>query len=545
MSLYNVERPMTLEEVRGQENIKAQLNGMFQTMNVPNAMLLVGPRGTGKTTIARIVARRINCENGSAEVGCTCKSCKAILSGTSPDVIELDAASNNKVEDVARIVDQVRYAPDGKFKVFILDEVHMFSTGAWNSLLKTLEEPPSGVRFILCTTEEHKVPATIISRSRKLYFDRIQLAEITDTLLRICEKHGKDAEEDALKLIAKASDGCMRDALSILEGFFDTAISVNAVVEVLGACKEDVVFDILDAIQTGDVTAALTSLREATSHGASMQSVVKAMMEGITDAMFVTQGADVSAIVNTDAYKKRLASFVSEISMDRLIELSKRLSDVYGNITKSADAAFLVESAFIGMINYQSELALLKNRLQAVEQGAVAVKKASVADPIPTTEPIVQETEESVAATEEDWTALYGDLLPDEEPIPVFSDGDADVRADDASTPVLPEENVADKLMDETPDEQVIPVGEDADLNEILSHLPAGTVVVTDNSKEKVKEETEVPFAEDVVSSLPTPPTPTKKDTGILGALIGEDLAQINAEELGDFPFFQNLLEAV
>ena len=162
MSLYNEERPKTLSEVRGQEMVKQQLQGMFLTGNIPNAMLLVGPRGTGKTTIARIIARRINCRKKTGNADCTCPSCMDAFSGMCADIVEMDAASNNKVEDVAKIVEQVQYAPSGLYQVYILDEVHMFSTGAWNALLKTIEEPPAHVLFILCTTEEQKVPATII-----------------------------------------------------------------------------------------------------------------------------------------------------------------------------------------------------------------------------------------------------------------------------------------------------------------------------------------------------------------------------------------------
>ena len=198
MAIYNEYRPLTLEEVRGQEPIKNQLKAMFESGSVPNALLFVGPRGTGKTTIARIVARFVNCSDPHGDPCNECESCKSILAGASPDVLELDAASNNKVDDVRAIIENAQYSPVGNMKVYILDEVHMFSQGAWNALLKILEEPPKNVLFILCTTEEQKIPATIVSRCRKMYFERVELSEIVDFMEDICEEKMKAYDKDAL-----------------------------------------------------------------------------------------------------------------------------------------------------------------------------------------------------------------------------------------------------------------------------------------------------------------------------------------------------------
>ncbi len=363
MSLYNEVRPQTLSEVRGQANIKNQLEGLFLSERIPNAMLFTGPRGTGKTTIARIVAKTLNCGNLHNGEPCnTCQSCKDIMSGNSMDVIELDAASNNKVEDVRGIIEKAQYKPLGKYKVFILDEVQMFSTGAWNALLKTIEEPPKNCIFIMCTTEEHKVPATIISRSMKFYFQKIELGVVAEYLAQICDERGKAYDDDALKLIAQASEGCMRDALSIMESFFETdSLFTEAVAKTLGMSQENAIFDILVAINDGDSAKAISTVRDVAKMGRNLQLLVKGIVNALSDAIFVMNGADIDeTIVNTNAYKQRLSEYVSQngraFSPERAVELCKQFSSVYGALTKTPDAEFLVETAIIGAIECESEI---------------------------------------------------------------------------------------------------------------------------------------------------------------------------------------------
>ena len=375
MSLYNTLRPQTLSEVVGQENVKAQVRGITESELIPNALCLIGPRGTGKTTIARIVAKMLNCESGESEPCGECRSCKAILNGTSMDVIELDAASNNKVEDVRNIVEKAQYAPMSKYKIFILDEVHMFSQGAWNALLKTIEEPPKNVIFMLCTTEEHKVPATIMSRCRKLYFEKIELSTVADYLASVCENAGKAYDMDALKLIAQASEGCMRDALSIMEPFYDSdTLITDIVANTLGAAQEEAIFGILNAISDGNASLAVQIVREQAQKGKNAQLLVKGLIGAVTDTMFVLNGSDIDSILSTKAYKEQLATYKDKASMEKCLELSKALSEVYGAITKVPDALFLIESSLLRVVDYESRLSKLERRLAAIESGVVSVK---------------------------------------------------------------------------------------------------------------------------------------------------------------------------
>ncbi len=357
MSLYNEVRPRTLSEVQGQDNIKNQISGIFASGRIPNAMLFTGPRGTGKTTIARIVAKMLNCESGGAEPCNQCQSCRDIMSGNSIDVIEMDAASNNKVEDVRQIIEKSQYRPLGKYKVFILDEVHMFSTGAWNALLKTIEEPPKNCIFILCTTEEHKVPATIISRCMKFYFEKLELGLVADYLGRICDERGKAYEDDALKLIAQASEGCMRDALSIMESFFETdSLTTESVASTLGMSQENAIFDILMAISKGDAASAISAVKEVSKQGRNLQLLMKGLVCAVSDTLFVLNGTPVDAIVNTAAYKERLCQYKDMIDTARALEMAKQFSSVYGALMKTPDAEFLILTAVLGAIECEAEI---------------------------------------------------------------------------------------------------------------------------------------------------------------------------------------------
>ena len=217
-ALYRTYRPQTFDEVAGQQHIVKTLKNALATGKIAHAYLFAGPRGTGKTTMAKLFAKALNCEEGIGHQCNECKNCKAIIDGSHPDVLELDAASNNGVDEIRELIDKVKYGTIlGRYKVYIIDEVHMLSTGAFNALLKTLEEPPEHVIFILATTEPHKILPTILSRCQRYDFEKVSDADIRERLKIVLKEEGASFTDDAVNLIVKLADGGMRDALSILE----------------------------------------------------------------------------------------------------------------------------------------------------------------------------------------------------------------------------------------------------------------------------------------------------------------------------------------
>ena len=240
-ALYRKFRPQEFEDVKGQEHIVTTLKNQIKADRIGHAYLFCGTRGTGKTTVAKIFAKAVNCEHPVDGSPCgKCPACQGIAAGTSMNVIEIDAASNNGVDNIRQIREEVSYRPtEGKYKVYIIDEVHMLSAGAFNALLKTLEEPPAYVIFILATTEAHKIPITILSRCQRYDFHRISIDTITDRLAELMRTEQVDVEERALRYVAKAGDGSMRDALSLLDQciafHLGEKLTYENVLEVLGA----------------------------------------------------------------------------------------------------------------------------------------------------------------------------------------------------------------------------------------------------------------------------------------------------------------------
>ncbi|MBO7515686.1 MAG: DNA polymerase III subunit gamma/tau, partial [Lachnospiraceae bacterium] len=265
-AFYRKHRPQNFDEVRGQEAVVTTLRNQIKSGRVGHAYLFCGTRGTGKTSIAKIFARAVNCEHPVNGNCCNeCPTCQGILNGTSMNVVEIDAASNNGVDNIREIREEVKYPPtEGKYRVYIIDEVHMLSAGAYNALLKTLEEPPSYVIFILATTEVHKIPVTVLSRCQRYDFKRIPTESIYDQLVSITQKEGVEAEENALRYIARAGDGAMRDALSILEQcvsfHYGERLTYEQVLEIIGASDIDVFVDLMTAIRECETTRALSTI---------------------------------------------------------------------------------------------------------------------------------------------------------------------------------------------------------------------------------------------------------------------------------------------
>ncbi|MFN3763257.1 MAG: DNA polymerase III subunit gamma/tau, partial [Anaerolineae bacterium] len=298
-ALYRKWRPQTFDEVVGQEHVVRTLRNALLSGRVHHAYLFAGPRGTGKTTTARLLAKAVNClDPEPAHRPCNqCAICRAINEGRLMDLIEIDAASNTSVEDVRELRERVGYRPsEARYKVYIIDEVHMLSTAAFNALLKTLEEPPSHAIFVLATTEPHRIPATVLSRCQRLDFRRVPLADIVARLRHLAQQEGIQAEEDALSLIARHATGSMRDAESLLDqlaAYTDRVVTVEAVRTALGTGDEGAVLALTDALAARDAGRGLAVINEATDRGADPRQFARQMTDHLRALMLIRLGAPV------------------------------------------------------------------------------------------------------------------------------------------------------------------------------------------------------------------------------------------------------------
>ncbi|RPH47814.1 MAG: DNA polymerase III subunit gamma/tau [Desulfobacteraceae bacterium] len=301
-------RPQTFDTVTGQEHVTRTLSNAILAGRVAHAVLFSGPRGTGKTTVARILAKAMNCINGPTPAPCNvCRSCTEITSGNSVDVLEIDGASNNGVENVRDLRDNVKYKPAySKYKIYIIDEVHMLSTPAFNALLKTLEEPPSHVMFVFATTEPHKIPVTILSRCQRHDFKRISLDLITGQMASICGKEDVAVSEESLLLIARAAGGSMRDALSLLDlvlSCSDGPANDENLRNILGIVDRRIIFKISEAILRSDINVLLDSLDDLYEKGHNIKELYSDILEHFRDLLVVKIDKNVNKLVNLPSHE--------------------------------------------------------------------------------------------------------------------------------------------------------------------------------------------------------------------------------------------------
>lgn len=346
-------RPLKWTDVIGQEHVAHTLKNALAKGQIAHAFLFCGPRGVGKTTCARILAKVLNCTNPSAdwEPCNSCDNCRAFMENASFNIFELDAASNNSVEDIRELVDQVRYQPQaGKYKIYIVDEVHMLSTAAFNAFLKTLEEPPPYAKFILATTEKHKIIPTILSRCQIYDFRRIQEKDIVFQLEKICQQESIQAEDEALHLIAQKADGALRDALSIfdrIKSFSDKSILYKDVVENLNVLDYDYFFKFSDAFLTENVEAALVLLDQVLSLGFDPEIILEGMASHFRNLMIVKDPNLQSLFEGSDAIRKK---YIQQAEACRLSDLINWLDQVHEsdvNLVRSRNKRLHIEILLI------------------------------------------------------------------------------------------------------------------------------------------------------------------------------------------------------
>lgn len=385
MALYRKFRPDNFKDVKGQEHIVTTLKNQIKSSRIGHAYLFTGTRGTGKTSVAKLLAKTVNCENPQEGNPCNeCSMCKGIMSGTSMNVIEIDAASNNGVDNVREIVEEVRYSPtEGKYKVYIIDEVHMLSAGAFNALLKTIEEPPSYVIFILATTEVHKIPVTILSRCQRYDFKRISIDIIADRLRELMDEEKLEVEDKALRYISRVADGSLRDALSLLDQcisfYLGETLTYDNVLDVLGTVDTRVFSQLIQAVTHQDVSECIKILDEVESNGRELSQFVIDFIWYLRNLLLVKTTENVNYIIIDIATENLMLIKQEAQSMDEdmLMRYIRVFSELSNQIRYAPRKRVLLEIALVKLCkpqmeqNYDSLINRIKILESKLEKGVV------------------------------------------------------------------------------------------------------------------------------------------------------------------------------
>lgn len=403
VALYRKWRPQGFDSLVGQEAVRTALTNALETGRIAHAYLFAGPRGTGKTSTAKILAKAVNCEHGPTPNPCNkCQNCVRINDGTSMDVFEIDAASNRGIDEIRDLREKVAFAPvNGRYKVYIIDEVHMLTTEAFNALLKTLEEPPPHVIFILATTEPHKIPATIHSRCQRFDFKRVTDSDIVKRLREVADGSGIAADDDALQLIAVQADGGMRDALSLLDqcGVMAERVSAETVRSVLGIVGREALRELVKAVGEGNVPKSLELLEALLAGGKDVKQIITELAEYLRAVLLYKASPEYREIYLTDT-KEAIAAMEGLFSTDRLMAAQERLHQCMLELRQSVRGRIAAEMCLFDLCRVEgSTLAALTARVEKLE-AMLAGKIPAIQQTVPAA-PVHQDYPQQAVATPE------------------------------------------------------------------------------------------------------------------------------------------------
>jgi DNA polymerase-3 subunit gamma/tau len=357
-------RPQTFEQVVQQEHVTKTLSNAILANRVAHALLFSGPRGTGKTTVARIMAKAMNCQEGPTPTPCNqCRSCVEITAGNCPDVFEIDGASNNSVDQIRELRENIRYMPaHSRYKIYIIDEVHMLSLSAFNALLKTLEEPPAHILFMFATTEPQKIPITILSRCQRHDLRRMDASAISQQMARICSHEGFDMASDSLAMIAREAGGCMRDALSLLDQVLscsDGAMEPGKILDLLGVIDRKVIFDLSAAVLEGQLSAVLELIDDAYRRGQDMRRLYAEVLDHYRNLVIVKMGADFQKFIDLPAHEiDTLKNLVAPYSTSTLSQTFELLFKEEAALRFATQPKLALEMIFFKIVQLKPNLAI-------------------------------------------------------------------------------------------------------------------------------------------------------------------------------------------
>ena len=410
-ALYRTYRPQTFDEVAGQKHIIRTLRNALANNKIAHAYLFCGPRGTGKTTMAKLLAKALNCEEGFGHQCNKCSNCLEIIEGSHPDVIEIDAASNNGVEQVRDLIDKVNYLPiKGKYKVYIIDEVHMMTDNAFNALLKTLEEPPAHVIFILATTEPHEIIPTILSRCQRYDFTKVADADIEERMITVLQKEGVQYDKAAVKAIISLADGGMRDALSILDqilAYSNNSLRVEDVYSIFGLISNKEKIGLIQDINTGDISATLEKVKNFSEGGIDIARLTQDILEILKDVLIYKKTKQTGELTTLNQSDAQLLA--DSIEIRKLHEMIGTFLKLQLDFKTASNVKTLFEVALLKLLTYEDAAAPVVKKQVVVEKKVEPkpevkpepVVEAPVAPaPQPEPEPVVEEPKQEPVVNE-------------------------------------------------------------------------------------------------------------------------------------------------